>query len=286
MNEPLVVGLGERLYEVNRPWAVDSAEVFGAGWMTDVATDSADRLYVFNRFDRYVDPVGKPVIAVYESTGKLTRTLELADVSDGHGISIGPNDEIIIVDRDRHVVHILANDGSQKLTLGERNKPGHPFSHPTSAKVGPGGDIFVSDGYGNSQVHRFSLGGKLIRSWGAPGAGSGEFTTPHSVAFTHKDEVVVCDRENNRLQLFDVDGKFIREIPDLYHPMAVVVDSDGMILVTDQIPRLSMFNRDGKLMGRCRPVLYGGHGMCLDRAGNIYLSEFRVNRLTRLQRKR
>jgi peptidylglycine monooxygenase len=97
--------------------------------------------------------------------------------------------------------------------------------------------------------------------------------------------LVVCDRENNRLQVFDLDGKFIRDIRDVFHPMAVVVDPEGMVLVSDQTPRLSMFDPQGRLAGRCRPTLYGGHGTCLDSAGNIYLAELRVNRVTRLKRR-
>jgi DNA-binding beta-propeller fold protein YncE len=285
--EPLIVALGDRHYQVNRPWAADPrTQNRIAGWRSDVATDSADRLYVFNRFDRYIDPAGLPVVTVYERTGQLARTLELPDVSDGHGISIGPADEIVLVDRDRHVVLILANDGTAKLILGERDKPGRPFSHPTAARIGPGGDIFVTDGYGNSHVHRFSSAGKLIRSWGVPGTGPGEFSTPHDLAFTKDGTLVVCDRENNRIQFFDVDGNFIRDTRDVFHPMAVVVDTEDMVLVSDQIPRLSMFDPQGRLAGRCRPALYGGHGMCLDSAGNIYLAELRVNRITRLERLR
>jgi sugar lactone lactonase YvrE len=254
--------------------------------MTDVAIDSADHLYVLNRFDRYVDPPGTPAIAVYDPAGSLARTLELPDLADGHGISIGPNDEIIVVDRDRHVVNLLSKNGQPLVTLGVRNEPGRPLSHPTCAKIAPCGDIFVCDGYGNSKVHRFSASGKLIRSWGEPGDGPGQFTTPHCLAYTAASEIVVCDRENNRVQLFDLEGAFIREITDVFHPMAVEVDSEGMILVSDQIPRLSMMTSRGSLSGRCRPTLYGGHGMCLDSAGNIYFSELRANRISRLRRVR
>jgi NHL repeat len=282
MIEPLVVGLGNRVYEVQRPWAADHIRA-GHGHVSDVATDSNDHLYAFNRFDRYTDPTAVPAVAVYEPTGKLMHMLDLPEISDGHGISIGPADEIILVDRDRHVVHLLTGEGSPKLTLGQRNRPGAPFSHPTSAKIGPSGDIFVADGYGNSQIHRFSSDGRLIKSWGAPGTGPGEFSTPHCIAFTKNGDVVVCDRENNRIQLFDDNGKYIREMCDLFHPMAVAVDSEGMILVSDQIPRLSMFTPEGRLAGRCRPALYGGHGMCIDTIGNIYLAELRVDRITRLK---
>jgi peptidylglycine monooxygenase len=281
--EPLLVALGERRYEVNRPWA-SGMPLRGRGHTSDLATDRADRLYLYNRFDRCIDPDGGPTISVHDAAGDQIRTLDLPEIADAHGISIGPADELILVDRDRHVVHVLAQDGGVRLTLGERNQPGRPFSHPTSAKVGPGGDIFVTDGYGNSQVHRFSSNGRRITSWGVPGIGPGEFSTPHSVAFTKGGEVVVCDRENNRVQIFDVDGHFIREIGDMFHPMAVVVDAEDMILVSDQIPRLSMFTTGGKLAGRCRPVLYGGHGMCLDTLGNLYFAETRVNRATRLRR--
>jgi DNA-binding beta-propeller fold protein YncE len=258
--------------------------MLGPGRPVEVAVDGADQLYAFNRFDRYTDPAGLPVLAVYAPNGKLVRTLELQDVGDAHGITIGPGGDILLVDRDRHEILILANDGSAKFRLGERNRPGHPFSHPTMARVGPGGDIYVTDGYGNSHVHRFSPTGELICTWGTPGNGPGEFTTPHGFDFTADGEVVVCDRENNRIQFFDIDGRFIREIGDVFHPMDVLVDSEGMILVSDQIPRLSMFSPDGKLVGRCRPVLYGGHGMAVDSKGNLYFAEVRLNRLTRLRR--
>lgn len=283
MEEPLIIALGDRRYEIDRPWAAQPS-ILGSGWMTDVAIDSADQLYVLNRFDRYVDPTGTPVLAVYDPSGALMRTLELPDVSDGHAISMGPNDDIVIVDRDRHVVHLLAKNGEPLLTLGERNEPGRPFNHPTCAKIAPGGDVFVCDGYGNSMVHHFSSDGRLIKSWGEPGAGPGQFTTPHCLAYTHATEIVVCDRENNRVQLFDFEGTFIREIKDVFHPMAVEVDSEGLILISDQIPRLSMVTSNGSLVGRCRPTLYGGHGMCLDSAGNIYFAELRQNRISRLRR--
>jgi len=84
--------------------------------------------------------------------------------------------------------------------------------------------------------------------------------------------------------LFDFEGAFLREIKDVFHPMAVEVDPEGMLLISDQVPRLSMMTSTGKLVCRCRPTLYGGHGMSLDSAGNIYFSELRLNRVSRLKR--
>ena len=81
-----------------------------------------------------------------------------------------------------------------------------PFNYPTEMVLGPSGDIYVSDGYRNSRVHRFSADGRLIDSWGEPGTGSGEFNLSHAVAVSPDGRVYVCDRENSRLQVFTQDG--------------------------------------------------------------------------------
>jgi peptidylglycine monooxygenase len=282
--EKLVVALGDDLYEVERPWALDGAS-FKGGRITDVAVDADDNAHVLVRYDRYVDPAGLPVVVVVAPDGNVLRSHELPGVTDGHGITIGPRGEALIADRDRHEIQVLDATGAVVLRLGERNRPGRPFSHPANAAVHPNGDIYVADGYGNSVVHRFSAGGTLLKTWGRPGAGAGEFTTPHDLAFGKQGEVIVCDRENNRIQFFDPDGAFIREATDLFHPMGIVVEPDGCILVSDQIPRLTRLSPEGKLLGRCRPVLNAGHGLAQDSQGNILLAEIRDNRLTRLTRK-
>ena len=97
--------------------------------------------------------------------------------------------------------------------------------------------------------------------------------------------VVVADRENNRLQVFAATGQHLASWPDVYHPMDIFVDAEDCIYVTDQIPRLSKFAPDGTLVGRCRPVLYGAHGIWIDSRGDIYLAEAApMDRLTRLVR--
>jgi DNA-binding beta-propeller fold protein YncE len=97
--------------------------------------------------------------------------------------------------------------------------------------------------------------------------------------------VVVADRVNNRVQLFSPAGEYLTSWLDLYHPMDIFVDSEDHVYVTDQIPRLSEFNPQGALVGRCRPVLYGAHGRWIDSRGTIYLAETApIDRLTRLVR--
>ena len=113
-------------------------------------------------------------------------------------------------------------------------------------------------------------------------AGAGEFTTPHCVWVDRTDRVYVADRENNRLQVFDREGAPLGEWGDFYHPMKIYVDDRNCVFVTDQIPRISMLDPTGELVGRCRGAINGAHGLWGDRAGNLYLAELPPEQVTRL----
>jgi DNA-binding beta-propeller fold protein YncE len=89
-------------------------------------------------------------------------------------------------------------DGKDYMTI---TRPGGPFNRPTNIAVGPRGDLYISDGYGNCRVHRFSTTGELKQSWGVPGIGPGQFHLPHGIATAADGRVFVCDRENDRIQI-------------------------------------------------------------------------------------
>ena len=151
--------------------------------------------------------------------------------------------------------------------------------------MSPAGEIYVADGYGNSSVHRFSAEGEHLGSWGTPGAGRGEFTTPHGIWVDGQNRVLVADRENDRVQLFSPEGDYYGEWRDLYHPMDIYVDAGGTVYVTDQIPRISMYSPDGRLAG-ARPARERGRPRCLgDSRGNLYLAEVGLNQVTKLARR-
>src|SRR3990172_11008223 len=197
-------------------------------------------------------------------------------------------DRLFVIDRDRHQLHVLDGSGVVALTLGDPEHP-HlqaPFNHPADVAVARNGDFYVADGYGNSRVHRFSPDGTLLSSWGNPGRGPGEFTTPHGVWEDARGRILVADRENDRVQLFSAIGEYLTEWRDFFHPMDIWADPEGLVYITDQIPRLSLVALDGTLMGRCRPALYGGHGIWGDSIGDLYLAEAapmdRVTKLVRL----
>ncbi len=275
--DDLVVALGATRYRVERPWGRLPAGM-SFGTVSQLAVDSTGHVYVFQRDD--------PPVIVLDPDGAYVRSFGADLIADAHGIFITQGDTVLLVDRDAHEIVACTPEGEALFRLGHRHRPslGAPFNHPTDIAQGPDGDLYVSDGYGNSTVHRFAPDGTRKRTWGRPGRGPGEFTTPHAVWVDHRNRVLVADRENDRVQLFTADGDYLTEWRDFYHPMDIWEDAaSGMIYVTDQIPRLSMLSPDGQLVGRCRPVLFGAHGVWGDAAGNIYLAETApMNRVTRL----
>jgi DNA-binding beta-propeller fold protein YncE len=274
----LVVALGDRRYAVERPWGDVPAGMRLAG-VSDVAVDSHDRVYLYQRSD--------PPVVVFDRSGRYLRSWGAGVIADAHGILCTRDDRIIAADRDAHQILGFNTDGQLLFSLGARHGPQFqaPFNHPADAAVAQNGDIYVADGYGNSTVHVFSSNGELKRTWGRPGTGPGEFTTPHAVRIHPDGRVLVADRENNRLQVFTPEGEFLAAWGDFFHPMDIYIDPSGMIFVTDQIPRLSMVGPDGVLVGRCRPVLNGAHGIFGDSEGNLYLAEVAPeSRLTKLVR--
>ena len=274
----LVVTLGEHLYAVERPWGNLPPGMRLQG-VSDLALDSQGQVYLFQRAD--------PPLIVFDPHGDYVSSWGSDLLADAHGIFITPDDLVLLVDRDAHQVLVCDTHGQPQRTLGERHRPrlGAPFNHPTDAAAGPDGTIYVADGYGNSAVHRFDARGAWQASWGSPGVGPGQFTTPHAVRVLADGRVLVADRENNRVQVFSADGVYLTEWGDLYHPMDIYVDPAGLVYVTDQIPRLSLFTPAGRLVGRCRPVLYGAHGIWGDRDGNLYLAEAApMERVTKLRR--
>lgn len=170
--------------------------------------------------------------------------------------------------------------------IGDPSTPrwGEPFNHPTCAADDADGGFYVTDGYGNSSLHRFDADRRLRYSVGTPGPKPGQFSTPHDVLVTHGGRVLVVDRENNRVQCFDSEGRVVGQmgVDTLYKPMAIAETPDGEILVTDQTPRLHLFSAEGELLGRCRTLSAMAHGVAAAPDGSIYLAEMAPDMLTRL----
>ena len=273
----LFVALGQQRYRVERPWGDIPT---GGGKVTDVVCDDRGHVFVLLRADSYVDAAAPTVIEL-DPEGRRCAAWGEA-ILDGHMLSIGPDSRIYVVDRDAHEIVLFGPTGERIGGIGQRHGPNAPFNHPCDVAVAPSGDLYVADGYGASHIHRLAPDGTLIRTWGEPGDGPGQFSTPHGIWALADGRVIATDRENNRLQVFSAEGEFLAIWPDFYQPMDIFQDAAGRVYVTDKVPRLSMLAPDGTLLGRCRPVLNGAHGMWGDKAGNIYLAEMNPSRVTKL----
>ena len=301
-------GTGSYRYEVVEGWP--KVEIKGVA--ADVACDSRGRVYVGVRNPR---PDGGPasigpgvghVLVLGPDGGYLA---DWGNVfSSPHGIWINGDDEIFLADTGVHTVTKHAPSGEVLLNLGTRGTPGAPgapFNMPTRAKQAPNGDIFVSDGYGQNRIHRFSSGGEHILSWGGgdpvflqkfmgqpitgrAGTGPGEFNLPHDVIVDRDSRVYVMDRENSRWQVFTVNGDFVSECAGVDRPNDVAVDADGVLHIVSG-SGVELRTPDGTLVGRwgekgAEPGQFanGPHGVWMDPTGALYIAEVGGN--NRLQK--
>ena len=272
-----------------------------------VAVDGEDRVYLICRGDH-------PVI-IYDQQGNFQRSWGEGEFSyRTHGIYVAPNGTIFCTDDGQHTVRQFTPDGKLLMTLGILNTPSDtgydgknitsikrgagPFNRPTNVAIGPRGDIYISDGYGNARVHKFSPTGQLERSWGEPGRGPGQFYLPHGIAIDAEGRVFVCDRESDRIQIFDPDGGYLGEWTDTQRPTHLVFDSLGRAYVTElawhegdvsqsfgrvktpRHARMSIFDKDGRVLARwgtpdsTAPGSFAApHGLALDSKNDLYVSE-------------
>lgn len=243
-----LVGSGEFQYRARADWAHWPAD-WHVSEVTAVATDSRNRAFVFNRGDHPV--------AVFDPAGELLFSWGEGVFNRPHGISIGPDESVYCVDDLDHTVRKFTTEGRLLWTLGTSGQPsdtgatsidyrtirhaGPPFHFPTNVAVAPSGELYISDGYGNARVHRFSAEGKLLQSWGEPGTGPGQFHVPHGIAVDRAGVVYVADRENSRLQLFSPAGEFLSEWTDVVRPCEVAIDAAGWVYVAELGYRTGMW---------------------------------------------
>jgi DNA-binding beta-propeller fold protein YncE len=292
-------GTGKYTYEL-----VDWQAKFPEGWspieVNALAVDSRDRLYAFN--------TGEYPVTVFDREGKLLSTWGEGIFGHSHGACIGPDDTIYYADDGNHTVNRLTLEGRLLMTLGKKGQPsdtgfswvtetgerrdfmdalmsvkrgGPPFNSPTDVALSPTGEIYVSDGYGNARVHKFSPDGKLLFSWGEPGRGPGQFIVPHAVAVDKHGRVLVADRHNNRIQIFDDRGKYLTEWGGLELPTSLFIDEEQTVYVAELLPRVSIFNIEGELLARWGnesrtkedPLFVNLHTITVDSRGDFYVAD-------------
>ncbi len=264
------------------------------GDVAGVAVDAEDRVYLFNR--------GKHPVVVFDRTGAFQTSWGHGLFNNAHGAHIGADQCIYLTDNGNHTVRKFTLDGKLLLSLGNLDAPapfmsGQPFCRCTHTALSPRGDIYVSDGYGNAAVHKYDPNGKLLLSWGKPGTGPGEFNLPHNICCDADGWVYVADRENHRVQVFDGNGKYEKQINNMHRPSGLAItpgtcpccivgelkayqpvnrmtpNLGARISFVDQqsnvLARIDRGNGPGTAPGQ----FISPHSIALDSRGNVYVGE-------------
>jgi DNA-binding beta-propeller fold protein YncE len=249
------------------------------GLVSRVATDSQDRIYVFQRKD--------PPVVVFDRDGNYLAAWGSGDITDPHGLKI-VDDVVYTTDRSDSVAKSFTLEGKPLLELGQRGvhsdtgctgapwlaqRAAGPFNHPTEMLPHPNGDIYVTDGYRNARVHRFTRDGQLITSWGVPGKAPGEFHLPHSIAIDNDGRLYVADRANKRIQIFSPDGDVLGEWTDMGGPNDITRAADGTFVIAEQEDGdkpayVCVRDANGTVLARLESRHV--HGVGVDSRGNIY----------------
>jgi DNA-binding beta-propeller fold protein YncE len=219
-----------------------------------------------------------PYFRVFTRDGQPVKTWGDAGLfNQAHSVHIGPDGSWWATDPNDHVVHKFSPEGKLLMTLGKKGMPGDDASHdafnrPNAVAFGPGGEIYVSDGYVNSRIVEFTGDGKFVRIIGGKkGAGPGELQLPHGVAIDPQGRIIVADSDNKRLSIFSKEGTFMKSLAAPSRG-GLVVTADGTIYVSDvNAGAVTVFKNDQlwdviKVEGR-------PHGLSVDPAtGDIYTS--------------
>jgi DNA-binding beta-propeller fold protein YncE len=282
-------------------WPVPLANAAGtpAPWnfiqVSGVAVDSRGRILVLHR--------GAQPLLEFESNGKFVRSWDGVKFSEGkvaaiaqadripgksgysavygpagcdscgaHSVRMDREHNIWVADAPGQVIYKLDPAGKLLLQLGQKGTAGtghNTFNLPTDVGFAPNGDFYVTDGYANARVVKFSHDGKYLLEWGSRGSGPGQFELPHNVVVDEQGNVYVTDRENRRIEVFDSNGKFLRQWP-------TVEGVSGLFITKDQ--RLwaggVLLDLQGQVIARLPGAnAAGGHGVAVSDTGDVYLAQ-------------
>jgi DNA-binding beta-propeller fold protein YncE len=320
----VTIEAGDRTYELVADWG-QLPEGWQWGQVAGVACDSEDNVHVYTRTEH-------PYM-VFDRSGKLIDHWGEQVFDQAHSLFIDKNDDVFVLSHRGHFILKFDKSGKHQMTLGKRGVasdtgytkegrvPGSPwlsggglpvtngvahsagpFNQPTDVATAADGTIFVSDGYRNCRVHKFSASGELLHSWGEPGNAQelrnsdkspGLFHTPHGI-WVEGERVYALDRENNRIQIFSLDGDFIGMWTKLERPTDMYVDREGVAYVSELEDHISILDLQGNLIGRfgsersnAPGKFWGPHAVWVDSQGDLYVGEvLEGQRLQKFARKR
>ena len=204
-----------------------------------------------------------------------------------HAVRVDPDGNIWVVDAPGHVVYKMDPRGRVLMELGSKGVSGtsrNTFNLPTDVGFAPNGDLYVSDGYGNARVVKYTADGQYLLEWGSRGTGPGEFGLPHNLVVDASGRVYVTDRDNQRVQVFAPDGRFLTEWADIGGNSALSLTS--MTGMTEDQQMIwtggTLRNLEGDAMATL-PGGNGGHGLTVSDAGDVFVAQLagRVQRFVK-----
>lgn len=296
----MIVGYGDYRYRVVEGWGLSPDDPVKYDDAPSVTVDSDDNVYVFTRSVHGV--------VVYDRDGAFKDAWGGESFVRAHGIRMLPDDIPWCTDDMGHTITVYSPPGSVSRVLGKDDSDplSTLFRRPTQLSRAPNGDLYVADGYGgNAMVHRLSPDGEIIRTWGEPGTGPGQFHLPHSV-WAHTDgRVFVADRENDRIQIFDADGNYLDMWTDIPRVSDIWIDNDNIVYTGELRIKAGQVSHD-RIMPYSTPSkvsirdiegnvlsswgaedhfavdgFFAAHSLCVDSHGDIYVAQNTRHLLTK-----
>jgi sugar lactone lactonase YvrE len=249
----LVPETAPELDYVVAPSAVTLPAGMTMGAAASVAFDANGHLFVLTRGDK--------TFFEFNPDGSFIRSFGDKLFTRSHGLRIDRDGNLWATDVGGHVVVKMNRDGQPLLTIGTRGEAGewneatgsHKLNQPNDVVIAGNGDVFVAQGHtpgaeGDARVLKFDKAGKFIKSWGGKGSGPGQFQVAHGIAIDAKGLLWVADRENQRIQLFDQDGTFVREVKYKGLPCSLDIGRQYMYMVNGFAGQVLRLDLNGKVL--------------------------------------
>ena len=248
------------------------------GECSGVAVDGRDDVWVFNR--------GRHPIVEFDKDGNFIQEFPEAAVVSAHGIKVDSQGNVWAVDVKGHKVVKYSPEGRVLMVVGRspgNNDAKDSFNEPTGISFSANGDFYVSDGYVNSRVVKFNRAGEYLMHWGRKGTADGEFNLPHDVCLDDRGRVYVADRTNQRVQIFDENGRFLGKWTDVGVPwgLAYSKKENALYMADGHNNRVVKLNLDGQILGvlgspgRIPGTFDFAHHIAVDSTGAVYVAEIK-----------
>ncbi len=241
---------------------------------------------------------GPHALLEFAEDGTFIRELAHGQFETPHGLRVDSDGNVWTTDVGQHLVIKFDRDGRKQMVLGIRGTAGFEidtlglhaglFNRPTDVAFDRDGNVYVSDGYGNSRVVKYTSDGEYVTEWGEYGSEPGQFNLPHTIYVDSDNRVWVGDRNNRRIQIFDTDGALLEVWDHVGHPWGFAPASDGNVWMADGTAnRVVKLSPDGEIVGafgepgRSTGKLGWVHYLTELRDGSLILSEIVSHRASR-----